>query len=197
LAIGYKEWCAEQENQLRLAHIQDHLTGYLRQREAHELPEVGLQVASTQLTSLLLNPQTAAALLADPNKYARVVDSLDKCSARLKELRDDRYEDVRRSKIKDTIHYLHTEEARHVENLREIASAAELGQSAYEEDIPHRNDLPPREQLPYGPPKLTHAELLDLMEENRERRKKQAEAQAKVALTASSGNQTEAHGNSR
>jgi hypothetical protein len=197
LAIGYKEWCAEQENQLRLAHIQDHLTGYLRQREAHELPEVGLQVASTQLTSLLLNPQTAAALLADPNKYARVVDSLDKCSARLKELRDDRYENVRRSKIKDTIHNLHTEEARHVESLRETASAAELGQSAYEEDIPHRNDLPPREQLPYGPRKLTHAELLDLMEENRERRKKQAEAQAKVAPTASSGNQTETHGNSR
>ena len=194
---GYQEWCAEQENQLRLAHIQDHLTDYLRQREAQQLPEVGLQVASTQLTSLLLNPQTAAALLADPNKYARVVDSLDKCSARLKELQDDRYENVRRSKIKDTIHHLQAEEARHVENLREIASAAELGQSAYEENVPHRNDLPPREELPYGPRQLTHGEVLDLMEKHREKRKKQAEAQAKIALTASSGNQTDTYGNSR
>ena len=69
---GYKEWCAEQENQLRLAHLQDHLTDYLRKHDAQQLPEVGLQIASTQLTSLLMNPQTAAPLLADPNKYARI-----------------------------------------------------------------------------------------------------------------------------
>ncbi|HSU56770.1 MAG TPA: hypothetical protein VLT36_22115 [Candidatus Dormibacteraeota bacterium] len=194
---GYKEWCAEQENQLRFAHIQDHLTDYLRQRDAQELPEVGLQVASTQLTSLLMNPQTAAALLADPNKYARVVDSLDKCSARLKELQNDRYDTVRRSKIQDTIPNLRAKDASHIENLREIASAEELAKSAYEEDIPHRNHLPPREELPYGPPKLTHAELVDLMQKSRERRKNEAEAQARAAQTTPSGNQTETHANSQ
>src|SRR5262249_11064800 len=34
---GYKEWCAEQENQLRLAHLQDHLTDYLRKHDAQQL----------------------------------------------------------------------------------------------------------------------------------------------------------------
>src|SRR6516164_707202 len=100
---GYKEWCAEQENQLRLAHLQDHLTDYLRKHDAQQLPEVGLQIAATQLTSLLMNPQTAAPLLADPAKYALVVDSLDKCSARLTELQNERYEDVRRARIRDTV----------------------------------------------------------------------------------------------
>jgi hypothetical protein len=123
---GYKEWCAEQENQLRLAHLQDHLTDYLRKHDAQQLPEVGLQVASTQLTSLLMNPKTAAPILADPNKFARIVESLDKCSVRLAELQKDRYENVRRAAIRDTVPNIRCEEAREVEILREIASAASL-----------------------------------------------------------------------
>src|SRR5258705_5207751 len=45
---GYQEWCAEQENQLRLAHLPDHLTDYLPQHDAHQPPQGGLHVASTQ-----------------------------------------------------------------------------------------------------------------------------------------------------
>ena len=157
---GYKEWCAEQENQLRLAHLQDHLTDYLRKHDAQQLPEVGLQVASTQLASLLMNPQTAAPLLADPNKYARVVDALDKCSARLSELQKDRYEDVRRASIRDTVPNIRCEEAKHVESIRETASAEKLGNSAYEDGIPHRNDLPPREEMPYRQPGPTIGEII-------------------------------------
>jgi hypothetical protein len=159
---GYKEWCAEQQNQLRMAHLQDHLTDYLRKHDAQQLPEVGLQVASTQLTSLLMDPQTAAPLLADPIKYIRVVDALDKCSARLKELQQDRYDNARRASIRDSVQNIRCEEAEEVESLREVASAAKLGNSAYEEDIPHRNDLPPREELPYRPPGPTIGELLQL-----------------------------------
>jgi len=157
---GYREWCAEQENQLRLAQLQDHLTDYLRKHDAQQLPEVGLQVASTQLTSLLLNPQTSAPLLADPAKYAKVVDSLDKCSARLADMQKERYETVRRASIKDTVPNILYEEARDVEALRQTASAAKLARSAREEDTPHRNDLPPREELPYRPPGPTFGELL-------------------------------------
>lgn len=157
---GYREWCAEQENQLRLAHLQDHLTDYLRKHDAQQLPEVGLQVASTQLTSLLLNPQTAAPLLADPTKYAKVVDSLDKCSARLTDMQEERYETVRRASIKDTVPNIRYEEARDVEVLRQIASAEKPARSAREEDIPHRNDLPPREELPYRRPGPTFGEML-------------------------------------
>jgi hypothetical protein len=194
---GYKEWCAEQENQLRLAHLQDHLTDYLRQHDAQQLPEVGLQVAATQLTSLLMNPQTAAPLLADPNKYARVVDSLDKCSARLKELQNDRYENVRRASIRDTVANVRREDARDIEIIRQIASAAKLGNSAREEDVPHRNDLPPREVMPYRPPGPTLGELLQLQLNNGSKSKQPADSPSADAQPAGSGNQTETHGNLR
>jgi hypothetical protein len=157
---GYQEWCAEQENQLRLAHLQDHLTDYLRKHDAQQLPEVGLQVASTQLTSLLMNPQTAAPLLANPDKYAKIIEALDKCSVRLNELQKDRYETVRRAGIRDTLPNLRREEEKDVESLREIASAEKLGASAYEDNIPHRNHLPPREVMAYPQPGPTFGDLL-------------------------------------
>ncbi len=149
---GYQDWCAEQENQVQLAHVQDHLTDYLRKHDAQELPEVGLQVAATQLTSFLLNPRTSAPLLADPAKYAKVVEMLDKCSARLAELQAQRYETLRRSHIKDTTPNLRWKEEQSVEGLRQIASASQPAKSPRENDVPHRNDLPPREEMPHHEP---------------------------------------------
>src|SRR5438552_5374874 len=87
-----------------------------------------------------------------PNKYARIVEALDKCSVRLTELQKDRYETLRHASIRDTVPNIRCEEAKDVESLREIASAEKLGNSAYEENVPHRNDLPPREVLPYRTP---------------------------------------------
>ncbi|MEY2428737.1 MAG: hypothetical protein QOJ40_1622 [Verrucomicrobiota bacterium] len=194
---GYQEWCAEQENQLRLAHLQDHLTDYLRKHDAQQLPEVGLQVASTQLTSLLMNPQTAAPLLADPNKYARVVDALDKCSVRLKELQNDRYENVRRASIRDTVPNIRYKEARNVESLREVASAARLGRSAYEENVPHRNDLLPREEMPYRPPGQTLGERIAEQLKQLSNSKQLLNAPSDIPQARPPGNQTETHGNSR
>jgi hypothetical protein len=194
---GYKEWCAEQENQLRVAHLQDHLTDYLRKHDAQQLPEVGLQVASTQLTSLLMNPQTAAPLLADPNKYARIVHALDTCSARLSELQNARYEDVRRARIRDTVPNLRCEEERFVESIRQTASAAKLGASAYEDEVPHRNDLPPREELPYLPPGPTMGEIVERKLNEHFNPKLLPNSASEVALTTAFGNQTETHGNVR
>jgi hypothetical protein len=194
---GYKEWCAEQENQLRLAHLQDHLTDYLRKNDAQQLPEVGLQVASTQLTSLLMNPQTAAPFLADPNKYARIVDALDKCSVRLNELQKDRYETARRTSLRDTLPYLRHEEAKDVENIREIASAEKVAASAYDDNVPHRNHLPPREMLPYRTPGPTFDQLLALELKQFPKSKQQADSSSTVDQQSLSGNQTETHGNLR
>ncbi len=188
---GYKEWCAEQENQLRMAHLQDHLTDYLRKHDAQQLPEVGLQVAATQLTSLLLNPQTAAPLLADPNKYARIVDALDKCSARLHELQRNRYDDVRRAHIRDTVPNLRFEEAKQIENVRQIASAEKPAASASEQHVPHRNNLPPRETLPYsGPGPTLRDHILRQVKELVQ--SKQPPESPSPALP---GNQTETHDN--
>ena len=159
---GYSEWSAQQDNQLRLAHLQDHLTDYLRKHDAQQLPEVGLQVASTQLTSLLMNPQTAAPLLADPDKYARIVQALDKCSVRLNELQKERYDTAKRANIRGTIPYIQHEEAHDVESLRLIASAKKLATSTREDDIPHRNELPPREEMPHTPAGPSFAETMQL-----------------------------------
>jgi hypothetical protein len=190
---GYKEWCAEQENQLRLAHLQDHLTDYLRKHDAQQLPEVGLQVASTHLTSLLMNPQTAAPLLADPNKLARVVDALDKCSARLAELQKERYENVRRASIRDTVLNLRAQEASEVQSIREVASAAKPARSADEDETPHRNNLPPREELPYFPPGPTLWDRITAQMEERSSQKPRP-ASSPAPQPAPPGNQTEIPG---
>jgi len=160
-------------------------------------PEVGLQVASTQLTSLLMNPQTAAPFLADPNKYARIVEALDKCSVRLTELQKDRYENLSRASIRHTVPNIRCEEAKDVESLREVASAAKLGNSAYEDDVPHRNDLPPRETLPYRPPGPTFGELLQLQLKAESKSKQRTDAPSNGDQPTPSGNQTVTHGNLR
>jgi len=169
----------------------------LRKHDAQQLPEVGLQVASTQLTSLLMNPQTAAPLLADPNKYSRIVDALDKCSVRLSELQKERYETVRRAGIRDTLQNIRCEDEKDVESLRETASAAKLGNSAYEDDVPHRNELPPREVMPYRRPGPTIGELLAGKVKDLANSKSSAKSPSTVAQPTASGNQTEAHGNLR
>jgi len=184
---GYKEWCAEQENQLRLAHLQDHLTDYLRKHDAQQLPEVGLQVASTQLTSLLMNPQTSANLLADPNKYAKIIEALDKCSVRLNELQKERYENLRDARIRGTVSNLRCEEQKAVETIRQAASATH-GRSAYEDDIPHRNDLPPREELRYVPPRPTYWERMTLQSKEHVIPKLPTNSAPDVAQTTPSGN---------
>jgi hypothetical protein len=194
---GYKEWCAEQENQLRLSHLQDHLTDYLRKNDAQQLPEVGLQVASTQLTSLLMNPQTAAPFLADPNKFARIVDALDKCSVRLKELQKDRYENVRRASSRGTLPYHRHEETKDVESIRQIASAEKIGPTAYDDNVPNQNDLPPRDALPYQPINPTFGELMGQQLIQLSKSKQRVESPSNVDQQSLSGNQTETHGNLR
>jgi hypothetical protein len=197
---GYKEWCAEQENQLRLAHLQDHLTDYLRKHDAQQLPEVGLQIAATQLTSLLMNPQTAAPLLADPAKYALVVNALDKCSVRLSQMQKDRYEDAEDAGIRDTIPNLRCKEARQIEDIRELASAKEVADSPDEDNVPHRNDLPPREAMPYSEPKERGPSFNDIFMQaltNRSDTKRHTDVLKTVTRLTSPGNRTDTHGNPR
>jgi hypothetical protein len=137
-----------------------------------------------------MNPQTAAPLLADPNKFAKIVDSLDKCSARLAELQKERYENVNRASTKGTVQNIRCEQAKEVENVRQTASAAKLAQSAREEDVPHRNDLPPREVLPYRRPGPTFADILRMQAEARAKTQKLLESPSNSAQTEASGNRT-------
>jgi hypothetical protein len=159
---GYKEWCAEQENQIRFAQLQDHMSDYLRKNDAQQIPEAGLQFAATQLTAQIMNPETAKVLLADPSKYAKTIETLDRIAARLQELQKDRYETHRRANIKDTLPNLRHKDEKSVEDLRLIASAELPAISAREPELPHRNHLPPRESMPHPEPGPTIGELMGL-----------------------------------
>jgi hypothetical protein len=89
---GYQEWRLEQDqaNQLRLE--QDNLTDYLRTSGASALPEVGLQLAATQLSRFLMKTEAARQLASDPRAYSRVVTTLCRLSNQIRALqkyRDD------------------------------------------------------------------------------------------------------------
>src|SRR3954470_23490841 len=99
---GYREWCAEQERQLQLSHMQDNLADYLRKNDATQIPEVGLQVAATQLSSMLLNPAAVQQLAANPQHYSEVVDMLCRLSTQISTLQKDRNESVRKAGYRGT-----------------------------------------------------------------------------------------------
>ena len=71
---GYNEWCAAQAHAAELRLFQENLTGFLRHHDAAEVPEVGLQSAATNLSAILLRPDLMKELLADPDKYSRLIE---------------------------------------------------------------------------------------------------------------------------
>jgi len=144
-----------------------------------------------------MNPQTAAPFLADPNKFARIVDALDKCSVRLNEMQKDRYENVRRASSRDTLPYHRHEEVKDVESIRQIASAEKIGPTANDDNVPNRNDVPSRDALPYRPVNPTFGELLGQQLRQLSKSKRRAESHSNVDEQTLPGNQTETHGNLR
>src|SRR5205823_3958524 len=73
------------------------LTDYLRKNDAGQLPEVGLQIAATQLSHMLLQPDAVQKLTAEPEKYSKVVDMLCRLATQIQTLQKDRDEAVKRS----------------------------------------------------------------------------------------------------
>jgi hypothetical protein len=144
-----------------------------------------------------MNPQTAAPFLAVPNKFARIVDALDKCSVRLNELQKDGYEYVRRASSRGSLPYHRHEEVKDVESLREIASAEKIGPTAYDDNVPNSNDLPPRDALPFQPVNTTFGDLLGQQLRELKNSKKPAASPSSVDQQSLPGNQTETHGNLR
>ena len=145
---GYKEWCLEQERQLQLSMMQDNLTDYLRKNDATQLPEVGLQVAATQLSSMLLNPEAVQQLTAEPEKYSKVVDMLCRLSTHIQSLQKDRNEAVRKAGIRDTSEQLRRHEEEALEKVR-WETSADMCKDFSRGHVPHRNELPKRDALPY------------------------------------------------
>ncbi len=160
---GYAEWREEQERQLQLARAQDNLTDYLRKNDAAELPEVGLQVAATQLSQMLLNPEKARELAADPKQYAQVVDMLCRLANQLKVLQCDRDKAVKDSSHSNTLEFSKRRYAEDAEITRKVYSS-ELGDGPKDPDIPHRNELPDRDPLHYHDYKPRIPTALEIMQ---------------------------------
>jgi len=165
---GYKEWCVEQERQINLSRLQDNLTDYLRKNDAGQLPEVGLQIAATQLSHLLLQPDAVQKLTAEPEKYSKVVDMLCRLATHIQSLQKDRDEGVKRASHRHTTEFLKREDEEFMDQLRQTYTG-KIGNSAREPDIPHRNELPKRDELPFrekDPKRPTFMEQMEYARKN-------------------------------
>ena len=122
--------------------LQDNLTEHLRKHEATQLPEVGLQLAATELSQFLIQPENRRQLIADPEKYTRLLAVLCRLTSQihiLQKYRDDSATSLGRNFQPARVKY---EEERNVEITREVYSAEKLGERVDDPDIPHRNYLP-------------------------------------------------------
>src|SRR5205823_2184961 len=98
--------------------LQDNLVDYLRKNDAGQLPEVGLQVAATQLSHMFLQPDTAQKLAAEPEKYRQVVDVLCRLSTHIQSLQKDRDEAVKKAAYRGTSEHFKREDEKAIEDLR-------------------------------------------------------------------------------
>jgi hypothetical protein len=87
---GYRDWYIEQDCALHTRLLQNNLTEHLRTHDASQLPEVGLQLAATQLSQLFLQPDIQQQLTSDPDKYARAIALLCRLSRQIHNLQKDR-----------------------------------------------------------------------------------------------------------
>ena len=159
---GYQEWCVEQERQINLSRLQDNLVDYLRKNDAAQLPEVGLQVAATQLSHMLLQPDMVQQLAAEPEKYSKVVDMLCRLSTHIQTLQKDRNEAVKKASFRGTSEHLKREDEKTVEGVRR-AFTSKAGTGPRDPDIPHRNELPKRDELPFREPPPKAPDMLELL----------------------------------
>ena len=134
----------------------------LRKNDAQQIPEVGLQVAATQLSSLLLNPDAVRQLTAEPEKYSKVVDMLCRLSTHIQTLQKDRNEAVKLASNRTTAEHMKRQKEKEIDIVRQTYSAEYSGKTAYDPDIPHRNELPPRDEPPYKDP-APRVDMLSLM----------------------------------
>jgi len=159
---GYKEWCIEQERQINLSRLQDNLTDYLRKNDAGQLPEVGLQIAATQLSHMLLQPDAVQKLTAEPEKYSKVVDMLCRLATHIQSLQKDRDEAVKKAAYRHTSEYLKREDEQFMDQLRQ-SYTGKMGKSARDADIPHRNELPKRDELPFRDPGPKMPDMFEML----------------------------------
>ena len=139
---GYNEWCREQDRALDTRLRQDNLLEFLRKSEASQLPEIGLQLAATQLSEFFLNPETQQQLAASPEKHARTVAILCRLASQIHTLQKYRDACAKELGYNCNPERIKRKEEADVEITRSVYSAEKLGGNINESDVAHRNYIP-------------------------------------------------------
>jgi len=139
---GYQEWCLEQDRALENRLRQDNLTEHLKKHDASELPEVGLQLAATNLSQFFLNPETQKQLATDPEKFARSISMICRLSRHIHTLQKYRDDTAKELDYKYNPERIKRDDEKHMEGTREIYSAQSLGERPSDPIIHRRNYLP-------------------------------------------------------
>jgi hypothetical protein len=167
---GYNEWRLEHERIVTKRLRQDNITDYLRATDATHLPEVGLQLAATQLCGFLLNPDTMQQLTSNPEKFARTLSNLCRITRHIHLLQKYRDDSARELGDDENPERIKRETEKRLESIRDVYSAEKLGEFANDPDISHRNFLTkdgypadlPQEHVPADDSHLKFAQdLLD------------------------------------
>src|SRR5205823_9828301 len=135
---GYKEWAAEQDRALTNRLTQENLLGHLRKTEASQLPEIGLQIAATNLSQFFLKPETQLTLSTNPSACRQTIADLCRLARHIQSLQKYRDDTAKELGYDSHPERVHREEEKSREITREVYSAAKLGQTTHEPDIPRR-----------------------------------------------------------
>src|SRR5262245_36032773 len=139
---GYRDWCIEQDRALETRLLQDNLTEHLRKSDASQLPEVGLQLAATELSQYFLKPETRQQLATDPEKFARTIAILCRLTRQIFNLQKHRDEAAKELSYKYNPERIKRQTEEELESIRETFSAADVGEGPDDPITPHRNYLP-------------------------------------------------------
>jgi hypothetical protein len=148
---GYKAWCLEQDRAVQNRLQQDNLVEHLRKTDASQLPEVGLQIAATNLSQFFLKPETQNALTSNPAACRQAIADLCRLSRHVHALQKYRDDSAKELGWRFNPERARRKEEKDMEMTREIYCAAKLGEDFGDPIVRGRNYIP-KERVPELPP---------------------------------------------
>jgi hypothetical protein len=139
---GYRDWCVEQDRALETRLLQDNLTEHLRKNDASQLPEVGLQLAATQLSQFFLQPNIQQQLTSDPDKYTRTIGILCRLARQIHALQRYRDDSAKELGSQHNPERIKRETEEILERTRDTYSSFIPENAPIDPEVPHRNFIP-------------------------------------------------------
>lgn len=139
---GYRDWCLAQDRALETRLLQDNLTDHLRTRDASQLPEVGLQLAATQLSQLFLQPDIQQQLISNPDKFTRTIGILCRLTRQIQNLQKYRDDSAKELGSQHNPHHIKHETEDALECTRNTYSSFIPKNAPIDPEVPHRNFIP-------------------------------------------------------